>query len=897
MGNLPSNQEPLQAEAKDQNGGLNGHAVAVTDAGTGPHVDKHLLPDGCVPLISAPETSPALPGKDPALVQTNGHQLPEQPESSEPRAPQDAAAAPKLLGEEKVNLFGKMFKKKPDAPPVPPEKVEDLVTPADQQTSPKREDAAPDVGAEKQPEQQMSNGAGPDPAEAPAEAAAKPPPEQKKRFSGLFKKKPESPPAAEPGGPPGGTETPAAANEQPRSSEEKSKHPIADSSGMRPSEKQVNAAAVVTKDDPGSAPKDGDEKPKRFGKLFMKKSGNTPAVEVEISPDQTPAVDVHLQAMPEETVPEKEPELQAVSASEKKPFSNLFKKSESPPAESPPVQTKAVVETPSQLPKPEADVQLKDATLTPVEPEKKSTFGSLFKKKPISPIVVEVDNLQVQTELLGTKDHQPSPKREDAAPDVGAEKQPEQQMSNGAGPDPAEAPAEAAAKPPPEQKKRFSGLFKKKPESPPAAEPGGPPGGTETPAAANEQPRSSEEKHPIADSSGMRPSEKQVNAAAVVTKDDPGSAPKDGDEKPKRFGKLFMKKSGNTPAVEVEISPDQTPAVDVHLQAEPGDIKEGTEPQQDPDRESLDLVPAAAQLAPQPQEHPVMNFFKTLVSPTRTPKEAAAGPDGSREQPQKEPAAAAQSAEVDAAKAKVPPPPPPEPPKMAEPAARKEDVKDTPKQAEPAAKPKAAKESPFNKIFRPKVLAGWKASKKPNPAPGGATAPSAAASAVDASKTATLEAAAKPEAPALPAPREEEKKSEKRASPFASFFKPKVLLDQVASRMQAVGISTRIGRPAKSSAAAPEQKKDTPVTAAAPPPEAPQGARAKEDPKSAPPATPPVPDSKPAESAENASPSTARREKRNSIQLFFRNLGQKRHSDAGVQTEAPAAGSTVERGK
>lgn len=287
-------------------------------------------------------------------------------------------------------------------------------------------------------------------------------------------------------------------------------------------------------------------------------------------------------------------------------------------------------------------------------------------------------------------------------------------------------------------------------------------------------------------------------------------------------------------------------------------VKDSTEPEQT-ETESLHPSPTVTEQN-QAEEHPVMNFFKTLVTPTKAPNKAAASSDVPKDQVQ----------EVDVAKAKTAPPPPPEPPKMegkAEAAVKKEEVQEAPKDA--GAKPKQAKESPFSKLFRSKTD--------------------------DASKAATLEASAKPE-PGPSAVKEEEKKAEKKASPFASFFnKPKVLLDQVTAKIQAVASTSGIGGAAKSAGRAPEPSKETPAVAASPEP--PQGTKAKEEVKTAPPTAPPAPPvEKSVESAENPSPTVPRREKRNSIQLFFKNLGQKRHSDAGVQTEA-AVPAAAEKGK
>ncbi|XP_062397038.1 breast carcinoma-amplified sequence 1 isoform X2 [Sardina pilchardus] len=372
----------------------------------------------------------------------------------------------------------------------------------------------------------------------------------------------------------------------------------------------------------------------------------------------------------------------------------------------------------------------------------------------------------------------------------------------------------------------------------------------------------------------------QTDDAVCVT-EEPKSP---GGNKTNFFDKLFNKKSDTKPVeVEVEvdvethseqvISADQVDAEEVtnNLQSEPVDIKDSTELELS-ERESLHSSPTVTEQN-QSEENPVMNFFKTLVTPTKTPKEAAASSDVSKDQSQTETAATTVPANVQEAEAKgkMAPPPPPEPLKMegkSEPTAKKEELQDAPKETEAGAKPKSTKESAFSKFFRPKT---------------------------DASKAATLEACAKPE-PA-PAVKEEEKKAEKKPSPFA-FFKPKVLLDQVTSKIQAVASTSGIRGVAKSAGPAAEPTKDSPAVAVSPEP--PQAAKVKEEVRTAPPTAPPAPPAPPldksVESAESPSPTVPRREKRNSIQLFFKNLGQKRHSDAGVQTEA-AAPSTAEKGK
>ncbi|XP_052397336.1 breast carcinoma-amplified sequence 1 isoform X4 [Carassius gibelio] len=267
--------------------------------------------------------------------------------------------------------------------------------------------------------------------------------------------------------------------------------------------------------------------------------------------------------------------------------------------------------------------------------------------------------------------------------------------------------------------------------------------------------------------------------------------------------------------ITVELRPDELTC----LNKDPVDIKSSTEPE--PEAEALKPSPVEAAEEKNPSEEAkaaektVMNFFKTFVTPTKTSKEAKATPDASKEQSQKETPPAPSTNVQEAPKA--PPPPPPAPPKMeskAEPAVKKEDTSATKAAAAAATKAEGSaksktKDSALGKLFRSKV---------------------------DASKSSTLEAAAKPQDP--PAPKPEEKKPEKKST-FGSMFKPK----------------------------APEPKKETP--AAPPAAEAAPPVKAKEE---APQATP---DNKSAESTENASPNMPHKlEKRNSFQLFFKNLAK-----------------------
>ncbi|KAK7132684.1 hypothetical protein R3I93_019044 [Phoxinus phoxinus] len=326
--------------------------------------------------------------------------------------------------------------------------------------------------------------------------------------------------------------------------------------------------------------------------------------------------------------------------------------------------------------------------------------------------------------------------------------------------------------------------------------------------------------------------------------------------------------------ITIEVCPDEFTC----LNKDPVAIKTSTEPE--PEGETLEPSPVEVAEENNPPEDikaaekSVMNFFKTFVSPTKTSKEAKATPDASKEQSQKETPPAPSTNETPKA---PPPPPPPAPPKMeskAEPVVKKEETSATKAaaatKAEGSAKTKT-KDSSFSKLFRPKPVVVEE--KKPVEVQ------------VDASKSSTLEASAKPEEP--PAPKPEEKKPEKKSS-FGNMFKPKVLLGQVNTRIQAAASSAAasISLMSARSPKAPEAKKETPVPPAVA--EAPV-VKAKEEPKPAVPAPQTAPDNRSIGSTDNSSPNMPRKlEKRNSLQLFFKNLGQKRQSDAGVQTDPVA---------
>ncbi|XP_056447409.1 breast carcinoma-amplified sequence 1 isoform X4 [Gadus chalcogrammus] len=332
---------------------------------------------------------------------------------------------------------------------------------------------------------------------------------------------------------------------------------------------------------------------------------------------------------------------------------------------------------------------------------------------------------------------------------------------------------------------------------------------------------------------------------------------------------------------------------------------------EEPKSVTLDLKLAAGQTdnddqKSQPEEkkeesdqNPVMNFFKTLVTPTKSQKKETATPDVTKDQPPEETPPTVASTTVAqvpeppaAAKGmSIPPPPPPEPPKMEikgglaaqqQKPTPKEGAKASAKQPD-AAKGKSAKET-LSSFFRSKTV------EEVVPEPVVVEVEKA-----DASKTTTLEADVKPQA-AAPLP---DDKKPAAKSPFFSFFKPKVLVNQMAAKVQSASTSgVRLLR--RTAGGAAEPKKET----AAPPAamEAAQNTKAKEEPKAA---------TKTAEaSVENKAPSEAAQggdesakapkklEKRNSINLFFKTLSQKRNSlDAGVQTESAAAAPASEKTK
>ncbi|KAF7209218.1 breast carcinoma-amplified sequence 1 isoform X2 [Nothobranchius furzeri] len=376
------------------------------------------------------------------------------------------------------------------------------------------------------------------------------------------------------------------------------------------------------------------------------------------------------------------------------------------------------------------------------------------------------------------------------------------------------------------------------------------------------------------------------------------------------------------------------------------------EEEPEPEPENGDVHPAENQEEKNPEENSVMNFFKTLVT-TKTAKKETAGPDATKDQ-------VAQISEPPSAPKGMPapPPPPPEPPKMdtkGEPTTKliestpKDEAKAAAKQPE-ASKGKSAKDT-FSKFFHPKVLIGVKKPKgastsganikppkgtnKDSPQPDievevqpgievketslempepvlemqmikkQVELQEAAVEVgqhaleeqkVDSSKADTLEAAAKPESP----PPVQEKKKAASKSSFTSLFKSKVLLDHMSTYVQAASTSgARLLRKSTGLSAEPKKTTLAPPAAEA---EAAPAIKAKDEPKAAAKHSEAAVDNKPASAAcpagDDAASVPRKLEKRNSIQLFFKNLGQKRHStDAGVQTEPMSAASASEKTK
>ncbi|XP_061907828.1 breast carcinoma-amplified sequence 1 isoform X3 [Entelurus aequoreus] len=332
--------------------------------------------------------------------------------------------------------------------------------------------------------------------------------------------------------------------------------------------------------------------------------------------------------------------------------------------------------------------------------------------------------------------------------------------------------------------------------------------------------------------------------------------PREEDEQPQDkkvhlFDKLFKKKADLEAKFDADIvheeektKNDETDLSlpDANTQLDPANLKPETltgpqAPEVATEQPDDANVPAAPIEETNPEESPVMNFFKNLnltvtvpslvrqMTPTKTSKKESDGVPKEQKDPQPGPGTTvAQVSDPPPAPKGMsvpPPPPPPEPPKL--------EVK-----VELSGKPvkaSASREKPKD------VLSKFFRTKKADP-----------------SKAGTLEATAKPEAAA---PVHQDKKSAAKSS-FFSFFKAKS------------------GDP----------KKASPAPAAAAPPTV----KSKEEPRAAAKSPEVTVDDKAAsatsKAGDGAANSARKTEKRNSIHLFLKHLGQKRHStDAGVQTE------------
>ncbi|KAM9343180.1 breast carcinoma-amplified sequence 1 isoform 3-T4 [Pholidichthys leucotaenia] len=333
---------------------------------------------------------------------------------------------------------------------------------------------------------------------------------------------------------------------------------------------------------------------------------------------------------------------------------------------------------------------------------------------------------------------------------------------------------------------------------------------------------------------------------------------KEGKASP--FLKMFKKKAEPTaeaPAAQENEAPseDQTdvspPPTDpqqetANLKTEPETLTEaetvtldsGPEEEKDPEPDSKNSQPEEHQEETNPEENSVMNFFKTLVTP-KTSKKETSTPDAKKDQSQKETQPAATTTTN----------------KDAQPVA---EVQETPADMpEPVVEEQTENKEAAAEVPQPVI----------DVQVDGIPQTVVETEKVDSSKAGTLEAAAKPE-PTPPA--QEEKKAASKGS-FFSLFKSKTA----------------------------EPKKVNPAPPAAG--EAPQAVKAKEEPKAAAKSPDAAAESKPASAASQAGDDAAsvpkKLEKRNSIQLFFKTLTQKRHStDAGVQTE-PLTATSAEKAK
>ncbi|XP_042348586.1 breast carcinoma-amplified sequence 1 isoform X4 [Plectropomus leopardus] len=335
-----------------------------------------------------------------------------------------------------------------------------------------------------------------------------------------------------------------------------------------------------------------------------------------------------------------------------------------------------------------------------------------------------------------------------------------------------------------------------------------------------------------------------------------------------------------------------------------------------------------------PEKNPVMNFFKTLMTPKIIKKEAAT-PDAAKDQSQKEtqPAATTTVAQVSEPPAppkgmNIPPPPPPEPPKMeikGEPAAKpaKASPKEQPKAAAKTESPKVkSAKAALSNLFRPKVLLGFKAPKIKGASKSGAKAPAKTAAAtikddppqpevavevtpvvdmqvtpveqpepvvVEVQSENNVEPQETAEEAAQPVV-EEQKVDPSKAGTLEAAAKPELPPPAEEEKKPTSKSLLSFFKPKA------DPKKATPAPAAA----AAETAKAKEEPKAAAKSAEAAVDSKPASVAPPAADDASvpkKQEKRNSIQLF-KFLSQKRNStDAGVQTEPAVAAPAAEKAK
>ncbi|KAG7472058.1 hypothetical protein MATL_G00104520 [Megalops atlanticus] len=453
--------------------------------------------------------------------------------------------------------------------------------------------------------------------------------------------------------------------------------------------------------------------------------------------------------------------------------------------------------------------------------------------------------------------------------------------------------------------------------------------------------------------------------------------PASNEEEPKEkarkktnlFDKLLKKKNKDKtqekPTVaecdssaEVQEPPVEAPVIVSNgLHSEPGDaeespaaakeVPEGPSPNGAPaGSETLDADAESAHLEDTAvgeslvEESPVMNFFKTLVTPSKTPKEEGAPPAVSTEEVKVggEPEGTAKAETSAAAVATAPAPPEPKDPR-------------------PAVKISVA--SPFSKLFKGKsskevqpatttvaqeldASAAAKAATPPPPPPppeppkpeakGEVAAKTVNSTQKEALKEAPKEpetstkqkstkgspflslfhptkaAASKEKTAEVPAapdqpPKTEEKKSGKS---IISLFKPKVLQRLHASAVQAAsayGNSTQ----ARPGALSPEAKaKESTSAGAAVAVDAGQSVQAKVEPKPSAEAEKKVEVahvdnrsvSEASQTGEDATVSVSKKlEKRNSIHMFFKSLGPKRLSDTGVQTDPVTITYPAEKAK